>query len=308
MKRFLQFLFISFLFLAGEITLAQTASDYYLPLTVGNYDHLGVSSGNWEAIEMDYNIEGTDSIGGRQYFREVGREIFPNSSDIFHVFWLRKDSVGNIVWGAVSSESTNIDSATFINFDYFPNEFLNKGYSRKITFGKLTGQDSVISTTETVDVTEGTFNNCLETCQTQFDSTGTPVWREFYYYALHVGLIKVVRTLPTNQAHTELLTGYIATGINNAFNNTPSGFSLSQNYPNPFNPTTTINYSLAKEGNVKLTVYNALGSNVATIVNEYKPAGNYSVQFNGSNLASGIYLYRLESGNFSTAKKFILMK
>jgi len=85
-------------------------------------------------------------------------------------------------------------------------------------------------------------------------------------------------------------------------------FNLQQNYPNPFNPSTTINYSLAKEGNVKLTVFNSLGSKVATIVDGYKPAGNYSVQFNGSNLASGIYLYRLESGNYSAVKKFILMK
>ena len=85
-------------------------------------------------------------------------------------------------------------------------------------------------------------------------------------------------------------------------------FILSQNYPNPFNPTITINYFLAKTGNVKLTVYNAIGSKVTNIVNEYKPAGSYSVQFNGTNLASGIYLYRLESGNYSAAKKFILMK
>ena len=85
-------------------------------------------------------------------------------------------------------------------------------------------------------------------------------------------------------------------------------FRLNQNYPNPFNPTTTINYSLAKEGNVKLTVYNSIGSKVATIVNENKPAGNYTVQFNGNNLASGIYLYRLESGKYNAAKKFILLK
>jgi hypothetical protein len=85
-------------------------------------------------------------------------------------------------------------------------------------------------------------------------------------------------------------------------------FNLLQNFPNPFNPSTTINYSLSKEGNVKLTVFNAIGSKVATIVNEYKPAGNYSVHFNGSNLASGIYLYKLESGNYSAVKKFILMK
>jgi hypothetical protein len=88
----------------------------------------------------------------------------------------------------------------------------------------------------------------------------------------------------------------------------PDQYRLSPNYPNPFNPSTTINYSLAKAGDVKLTVYNALGSKVATIVNEYKPAGNYSVKFNGNNLASGIYLYRLESGNYNAVKKLILMK
>ncbi|MDR3503122.1 MAG: T9SS type A sorting domain-containing protein [Legionella sp.] len=85
-------------------------------------------------------------------------------------------------------------------------------------------------------------------------------------------------------------------------------FNLQQNYPNPFNPTTTINYSLAKEGHVKLTVYNSIGCKVATIVDENKPAGNYSVQFNGSKLASGIYLYRLESGDYNSTKKLIFLK
>jgi photosystem II stability/assembly factor-like uncharacterized protein len=87
-----------------------------------------------------------------------------------------------------------------------------------------------------------------------------------------------------------------------------TGYELKQNYPNPWNPTTTINYALGKGGHVKLTIYNALGSKVTTIVDENKPAGSYSIQFNGSNLASGIYLYRLESGSYSAAKKFILIK
>ena len=98
------------------------------------------------------------------------------------------------------------------------------------------------------------------------------------------------------------------TGITDKANQLPREYQLCQNYPNPFNPNTKINYSIAKEGNVSLTVYNAIGSKVAILVNEFKPAGSYSVQFNGSNLASGIYLYRLESGNYSAAKKFILMK
>lgn len=98
------------------------------------------------------------------------------------------------------------------------------------------------------------------------------------------------------------------TGITDKGNKSPREYLLSQNYPNPFNPSTTINYSIAKEGNVTLAIYNITGSKVATIVNGYKPAGSYTVQFNGRNLASGIYLYRLESGGYSAAKKFILMK
>jgi hypothetical protein len=89
---------------------------------------------------------------------------------------------------------------------------------------------------------------------------------------------------------------------------TSMSFNLQQNYPNPFNPTTTIKYSIAKEGHVKLTVYNVIGSEVSRVVDEYRPAGNYSVQFTGSNLASGIYLYKMESGNYSATKKFILLK
>ncbi|MGE5353228.1 MAG: T9SS type A sorting domain-containing protein [Acidobacteriota bacterium] len=85
-------------------------------------------------------------------------------------------------------------------------------------------------------------------------------------------------------------------------------YSLAQNYPNPFNPSTTISYSLKKEGNVKLTVYDALGKIVAVVVDEFKPAGSYSAKFEAQSLPSGIYIYRLEAGEFISARKFILMK
>ena len=91
-------------------------------------------------------------------------------------------------------------------------------------------------------------------------------------------------------------------------NSAPMSFSLMQNYPNPFNPSTTISYALPEAGNATLKVYNILGKEVATLVSEYKPAGNYSLQFNGSNLESGVYLYKLESGNYSAVRKFILLK
>ncbi len=90
----------------------------------------------------------------------------------------------------------------------------------------------------------------------------------------------------------------------------PTDFRLSQNYPNPFNPTTTISYTLPKAGNVTLTVYNSLGQEVMTLVNnEFKAsAGSYNVLFDGSGLSSGIYFYTLTFNNNTIAKKMVLMK
>ena len=99
-----------------------------------------------------------------------------------------------------------------------------------------------------------------------------------------------------------------ATGINIAGDIIQNNFILKQNYPNPFNPSTRINYTIPKTSFVNLKIYNVLGKEVATLVNEIKPAGNYEVLFNGSNLASGVYFYKMEADKFSSTKKFILLK
>jgi hypothetical protein len=89
---------------------------------------------------------------------------------------------------------------------------------------------------------------------------------------------------------------------------TPYSYSLQQNYPNPFNPTTTINYSLAKRSNVVLKVFNMLGQEVATLVNSQQAGGSHSIDFDASKLASGLYIYKLEAGDFTMAKKMMLLK
>ncbi|MBK7632040.1 MAG: T9SS type A sorting domain-containing protein [Ignavibacteriales bacterium] len=85
-------------------------------------------------------------------------------------------------------------------------------------------------------------------------------------------------------------------------------FYLQQNYPNPFNPSTKINFGLKKAGNVEVVVYNILGNKVATLLNEYKPAGNHSVTFDASKLSSGVYLYRIVTNEFVQTRKMILEK
>jgi hypothetical protein len=96
----------------------------------------------------------------------------------------------------------------------------------------------------------------------------------------------------------------------------PLTFSLYQNYPNPFNPATTIRYNISEPSFVSLKVYDVLGNEIATLINEAKSAGNYEVEFDGTELSSGIYLYQLSAGNpepssgqgFVETKKMILLK
>jgi len=93
-------------------------------------------------------------------------------------------------------------------------------------------------------------------------------------------------------------------------NEIPSTFGLDQNYPNPFNPSTKIGFGVSGLGSswVKLAVYDLLGREVAVLVNEKKEPGSYSVQFNGSRLASGVYLYRIQAGDFVATKRLLLLK
>ncbi len=88
----------------------------------------------------------------------------------------------------------------------------------------------------------------------------------------------------------------------------PVGFTLNQNYPNPFNPETTLSFVLRNRESVSLTVYNILGETVATLFDETVPAGEYAVEWNGSNQSSGVYFYRLSPGKSSRIKRMVLLK
>ena len=99
------------------------------------------------------------------------------------------------------------------------------------------------------------------------------------------------------------------TGINSSVTaSTPSSFELQQNYPNPFNPTTTIAFNVPRLCHVKLVVYDVLGRKVETLVNAEMGPSQYSVPFDASNLASGVYFYRLNAGDFVETKKMVVIK
>jgi len=100
----------------------------------------------------------------------------------------------------------------------------------------------------------------------------------------------------------------VLTGTGQNQNYIPKEFSLKQNYPNPFNPSTKIEFSLPVDGKISIKIFDASGKEIAVLINEHKNKGNYSLEFNASNLPSGVYFYKLQAEGFSDTKKMVLIK
>ncbi|MBN8585211.1 MAG: agmatine deiminase family protein [Ignavibacteria bacterium] len=136
-----------------------------------------------------------------------------------------------------------------------------------------------------------------------------PLNTKVYYYisATSVSGKTVTKPLPAPRGNIQFTVTNV-TGIEPVAAGIPDRFSLHQNYPNPFNPVTKIKFDIAKNTNVKLSIYDITGKEVLKITDAYMTAGSYSYQWNASGFASGIYFYRLDAGNYSEVKKMILVK
>ncbi|MBL1213276.1 MAG: T9SS type A sorting domain-containing protein [Ignavibacteriae bacterium] len=133
-----------------------------------------------------------------------------------------------------------------------------------------------------------------------------------------LGIVEIWSTWVDERISGALINGVTYGNITDVKNEyeLPTKYSLEQNYPNPFNPVTTIKYSIPRQANVgasrdlpvQLKIYDVLGNEIATLVNEQKSPGTYEVSFDGINLSSGIYFYILRAGHYSETKKFVLIK
>jgi hypothetical protein len=208
--------------------------------------------------------------------------------------WLtiKVDTAGNILWY---------------------NRYKENVYWEEFPYFALVGPQDELYITGNVGVTSGgTTYHGLETVR--YNSDGINAWTaganlyagigkglalgaDLSLYAVgmfYYSVLKYSQSLPTG-------TEELPSGI-------PEGFYLGQNYPNPFNPSTNVSFVIGTSSFVSLKVYDVLGNEVATLVNEVKPAGSYQINFDASDLAGGVYLYRLTAGNHSDVKKMVMVK
>jgi hypothetical protein len=183
-------------------------------------------------------------------------------------------------------------------------------------FGNITMPFGTYPALRVMDVTETKtyFNGSLFSQSSQLSFTWIAKDAGIFQVDIDTSLGKSGTVNLTSADLTQFTTA--PTAVNENVNNTPASFALYQNYPNPFNPSTKIQYTIPASGSnslVNLKVYDILGNEIATLVNEAKPAGTYNVEFNslesnGKYLPSGIYFYKLSIGSFVQTKKMILLK
>ena len=258
---------------------------------------------NWQLTKI--------SGGGDNINYNIGTLILPP-------FYASYQTMYNGVWRIVSNFLKN-DTTENISYNCEnPNLFALLMYiqeKKESNYGNLAfivyDSDSLKSNREIMlKFNYGQFNN--DTTINLSNSPGDDYKPEISFYSTDTTYVAVFWTHEENgkqdiwMAKTFLspITDFLPGRLQK-----PGKFYLEQNYPNPFNPSTTINYSIPNTNFVTIKVYDVLGREVLTLVNENKSAGNYSVQFNASSkFPSGVYLYRMQAGSFVATKKLILLK
>ena len=285
-------IFAVILFIPFVLSYSQSvADDFFYPINqIGN---------QWEYTykigETDYNLSEkvTDTV------RINGNLYYKLECDWFSLNFLLREENNKVF------RYTEYDSTETLLFDFNG----NVGDEWKIppTADCFWGEQiTMVSKTDSVVTPGGTYYNCI--CFSHIpecEDAGTfNSW-----YAKGIGKVRYDEVYIWGGV-SNLLDNYtVLTGIYENFNEIKNiDFHLSQNYPNPFNPTTVISYQLPVISKVQLKVYDVLGREVATLVDEEKPAGSYEVEFNGEGLTSGVYFYHLKAGDSCLIKKMLLLK
>jgi choice-of-anchor A domain-containing protein/uncharacterized repeat protein (TIGR01451 family) len=243
----------------------------------------------------------TSTINGDVYAGTVGGGVFKTTDGIN---WTQLTIGYNVIW-AMGSSSTTVYAGTY-------GGGLFKSVDGGLSWTKVTTLDVLFVYSLSIDASGNVFVSSLT--NGVFESTdGGASWS-----ALGMGGSGVCSVTTSSTSNNILagtkdgkvfkISGQQATTEVNNLEQLPVDFKLSQNYPNPFNPTTTIEFALPSAGKYALKIYNVIGQEVASLINNELTAGYHTVTFNASRMASGIYIYRLSGSNVNISKKMILMK
>jgi PKD repeat protein len=283
--------------------------------------------GNWAIFTLKGSISNKSAIGAKVrlkaningndvwQFREVlGQNNFNGMNSLRVHFGLGNASTVDSVIIDYPSGQRKILTNLAVNNFYTDEEEIPSNYLRaNFRADSITGEEQL--TVQFSDLSIADHSNPVTAWEWDFNNDGTIDATDenpsFTYTQIGDYSVKLVVSTST-ATDTILRENYISvtpiTGVEGETSQLPNEFNLYQNYPNPFNPSTTIKYTVAEETFVNLKVYNMLGAEVATLVNEKKTPGLYELNFGGENLPSGVYVYRIEAENFSASKKMLLIK
>ncbi|NJD22613.1 MAG: T9SS type A sorting domain-containing protein [Melioribacter sp.] len=309
---------------SADLRLSNTAGKSWTPAVAvsGSVIHVvwhDSTAGNWEIFYKRSTDGGVNWGADTRLTNNSAISEYPTlavSGSIVHIAWndyrngtlsniyYKRSTDGGISWGAdtkLTMKNNNNDSFASLavngsnvhltfnsyrskNYDIIYNTSSNNG----TTWGSdvLLTTNSAVSNVPSIAVSGSNVHVIFRDWREGANS-------EIYYKRYLPATGKIPKNRVTDVEQEETL---------------PVDFQLMQNYPNPFNPTTTISFSIPQAEYATLKVYDVIGREVAALVNEFKDAGNYNFNFDASKLSSGIYLYRLQAGNFVDVKRMILMK
>ncbi len=253
--------------------------------------------------EKDVYLIKHDSIGNHEWTRTYNG---PDNLEDYPVD-IAVDNEGNVLVLCYSQDANNHESMTTLKYSPGGDTLWMK---RHQYLGSVEPKALTIDSDNNVYVLGKEAGFYI----IKYDQNGNEQWVENYWdadYAVDIALDAQDNLYVTGYEGFDIVTVKYSqvTGINDPGSSTlPTEFNLYQNYPNPFNPSTTIRFTIPEVRFTILKVYDVLGNEVATLVNEKKPAGKFEIDFVGEGLTSGIYFYQLKTGNFIQTKKMVLLK
>lgn len=268
----------------------------------------------WVNIDLPFNQSNSGTvISDTSGWTDVVTIYFDiaNINGIANLYWLS----GSPFWGVYKD-----DNLTLME----PNQFQNINYYYDITAPELVSASLLDSDNLELEFTEALDSTSALNISNYSINNGINILGISISTTQNIIILNTTSHTVGDQYTITVnnvldLSGNLISGIHNTVDYTgqPSGiedekvpteFLLSQNYPNPFNPSTRISWQSPIGSHQTLTVYDVLGNEVATLVDEFKPAGSYEIEFNSDNLASGVYIYRLQTDGFTETKKMVLLR